>query len=59
MTMAPTIANKSIIEVIISHIEKLVYIILPRLVICVVSDKLPSHNELVTNSGDSDSLWLE
>lgn len=55
--MEPIIDNKSIIDVNINHIGKLVYIMLPMLVICDTSANLPSHicdvtkdNELLNNS---------
>ena len=41
--MEPIIANKSIIDVNINHKGKLVYIILPIVVIWNVSANLPSH----------------
>ena len=41
--MAPTIANKRIIDVSINHKGYAVYIILPILVICELSAKTPSH----------------
>ena len=46
--MAPTIANKRIIDVSINHKGYAVYIILPILVICEVSARTPSHKLEVT-----------
>lgn len=49
-------ANKSIIDVNINHKGKLVYIILPMLVIWKVSANLPSHMYEVTK--DSSLLYI-
>ena len=43
ITIQPTIANNKIIATIISQGEKVVYIILPILVICELEIKFPSH----------------
>ena len=43
MTIDPTMANNSIIDVIINHIDKLVYITFPILIISYMSTKLLSQ----------------
>jgi hypothetical protein len=43
MTIEPTIANNKIIDVIINHIDKLVYITFPILIISYISTKLLSQ----------------
>ena len=59
ISIEPIIDNKSIIDV--SNIKrgKLVYIILPIVVICDVSDKLPSHTcEITKNSLEFNELYI-
>ena len=43
MTIDPTIANNSIIDVIINHIDKFVYITFPMLIISYISTILLSQ----------------
>lgn len=48
ITIDPTIANNNIIEVINNHIQYVVYMILPILMMSVLSNKLPSQSLDVT-----------
>lgn len=56
ITIAPTMANNKIIEVKISQIELLLYMISPILVICVDCVRLPSHSLEVTYNAFSELL---
>ena len=53
ITIAPTIANKRIMDVNINHKGYAVYKILPILVICEVSANTPSHILELTNDKSS------